>query len=41
MIKLTYVCYLLNVVTNNLAINREWGFINREWGFNECEVTST
>jgi hypothetical protein len=24
----------LNVVTNNLAINREWGF-------NECEVTST
>ena len=29
MIKLTYVCYLLNVMTNNLAINREWGF-------NEC-----
>ena len=34
MIKLTYVCYLLNVITNNLAIIREWGF-------NECEVTST
>lgn len=34
MIKLTYVCYLLNVMTNNLAINREWGFY-------ECEVTST
>ena len=34
MIKLTYVCYLLNVMTNNLEINRERGF-------NECEVTST
>lgn len=34
MIKLTYVFYLLNVMTNNLAINGEWGF-------NECEVTST
>ena len=34
MIKLTYVCYLLNVMTNNLAMNRERGF-------NECEVTST
>ena len=34
MIKLTYVCYLLNVMTNNLATKREWGF-------NECEVTST
>lgn len=34
MIKLTYVSYLLNAMTNNLVINREWGF-------NECEVTST